>query len=244
MVGVGWMKATSSPRIPASGLFVDQLGARWRRARQRGADVLDLVRDVVHPGAATGEMPTGVSSPKRRQLRRDQQADRQRGRLDALVGNGLDALRKAKIEQAFVGGQGRRQGRRRRNPGDESHAAHAADRTGAACGTRRQVRGLSPGAVGQTDRTALAGTVWSAARRFRTVPTVSEFCEVGLDAGEQRTELPSLSSVSFSSSSLATRSSGARCFWVALNASLREGPPSVRRACSLSRKRFVSSESA
>ncbi len=87
----------------AAGLFVDQLGARVRKMREGGANVLDLVRDVVHPRAALRqEAADGRVLAERAQQLEPALADADERRLDALL---LDerALLDLGAEEALVG---------------------------------------------------------------------------------------------------------------------------------------------
>lgn len=73
----------------AAGRLVDQLGAGVRQLGERGADVLDLVRDVMHPGAALREKAAdGRVLAERSQQLEPALADTDGRRLDALL---LDA---------------------------------------------------------------------------------------------------------------------------------------------------------
>ena len=91
--GVGMDKGNLQTEEAATGDSVDQLGSRRCEIGQSIGDVVDLVRDVVHPGPALGEEP-----PNRRVLpRRREQLDPARAeddgrRLDALVGENLTML--------------------------------------------------------------------------------------------------------------------------------------------------------
>jgi hypothetical protein len=69
--------------------LVDQLGSRIRETRERGADVLDLVRDVMHAGPALREKPPdGSVVAERAEQLEPALADADRRRLHALF---LDA---------------------------------------------------------------------------------------------------------------------------------------------------------
>src|SRR5580765_1313735 len=69
-------------------LFVDELGSVAPERLERGADVLDFERDVVHPRAARGEEATdGRVVLERRQQLDPSVADQDRGCLDPLVGH-------------------------------------------------------------------------------------------------------------------------------------------------------------
>jgi hypothetical protein len=117
------------PEHAAPGRLVDQLGAGRREPAQRRAEVSDLVRDVVHPGAALGEEAADGRVVRERAEQLDAAlADAQRRRLDALL---LDprAMLEARPEETLV----------RRHRGveildrhadvmDRRRAFHAADR--------------------------------------------------------------------------------------------------------------------
>jgi hypothetical protein len=83
--------------------LVDQLGTGIREMRERGADVVDLVRDVVHPGAALREEAAdrGVGAERAQELE-PALADPDRRGLHALL---LDprAMLEPGAEEAFVG---------------------------------------------------------------------------------------------------------------------------------------------
>ena len=55
MHGVGMDERDLEPEEPAPRRFVDQLRAFGGQLVDRGTDVVDLVRDVVHSGTALGE---------------------------------------------------------------------------------------------------------------------------------------------------------------------------------------------
>ena len=82
--------------------LVDQVGTRLEKRRERLPHVVDLVRDVVHPGASLGE-----ESPDRRVLaERPQQldppaAEPHRGGFDALVRNRRPVL-ELRAEEALI----------------------------------------------------------------------------------------------------------------------------------------------
>src|SRR5215218_7591139 len=70
----------------ASRALVDQLSAFGRQLAERDADVLDLVRDVVHPLAALREEPAEVRVlPERDEQFDAVAADQHRDRLDTLL---------------------------------------------------------------------------------------------------------------------------------------------------------------
>ena len=90
------------PEHAVTGMFVDQLDALLREAHERGLDVGDLIRDVVHPLAALRQEPADRSVvPERGEQLDAALADAHRRRLDALV---LDALPmfQPSAEQALV----------------------------------------------------------------------------------------------------------------------------------------------
>ncbi len=145
MVGVGVNEGDLEAEEPPPGTFVDQLGAVGGELVERDADVLHLVRDVVHPGAAAGEELADRCFLAEGGEQLDAiGADLQRRRLDALLGNRLATLQLG-AEEPFVGGQGRVEivdgDAKVMNP----TRLHAADATGAACGAAVRTRGLSPG---------------------------------------------------------------------------------------------------
>src|SRR5262249_31376888 len=83
--------------------LVDQFGTRLRKMRERGADVVDLVSDVVHPGAPRREEAAdGRVLAERAQKLEPALADADRRRFDALF---LDerALLEPCAEAALVG---------------------------------------------------------------------------------------------------------------------------------------------
>ena len=85
---------------------VDELYAFTGESRERDMDIVDLVGDVVHPGAALGEelADRGVGSDGCEQL--DAAVADEHGRcLDALVGNGRAVLQGC-AEKAGVGVEG------------------------------------------------------------------------------------------------------------------------------------------
>jgi hypothetical protein len=82
--------------------LVDQLGARVRQLREGGANVVDLVRDVVHPGAAIREEATdGRVLAERAQQLEPALADADGRGLDALLLHAR-ALLEPCAEQALV----------------------------------------------------------------------------------------------------------------------------------------------
>ncbi len=103
MNGVRVDKRDLEPEEPSMRTLVDQLGSFRSKLVERLADVLDLVRDVVHPWAALGE-----KLPDRRLLaERGEQldavlSDPQRGGLDALIRHGLAVLEQ-RTEEPLVG---------------------------------------------------------------------------------------------------------------------------------------------
>jgi len=103
--GIGVDERDFEPEEPAPGSFVDQLRAAGSKLVEGRADVLDLVRDVVHARAARGEK----FADRRLVTERGEQldavgADPQRRRLDALVRNGL-AMLEPRAEEPLVGRQ-------------------------------------------------------------------------------------------------------------------------------------------
>ena len=100
--GVGMDKGDLQAEEATARGDVDQLGALGRQLLERGADVVDLVGDVVDAGAALGEEAAdrGVVPGRREQLEPGI-ADEDGGRLDALVGDELTVLDDA-TEQALV----------------------------------------------------------------------------------------------------------------------------------------------
>jgi len=82
--------------------LVDQLGARVRQLREGGANVVDLVRDVVHPGAALREEAAdGRILAERAQQLEPARADADERGLDALLLHAR-ALLEPCAEQALV----------------------------------------------------------------------------------------------------------------------------------------------
>src|SRR5919204_2288342 len=72
---------------------VDELRAFGLELAQRRADVVDLVRNVVHTGPSLGEeLADGCLLTERGQQLDPRLADAQRRRLHALVGNGFAVL--------------------------------------------------------------------------------------------------------------------------------------------------------
>jgi hypothetical protein len=86
-----------------AGNDVDQLGPRRREVGQCLADILDLLRDVVHAGTAFREKP-----PNRRVLvgRREQldpaSADQHRCGFDSLIRKGLAVLERPAQEKGVA----------------------------------------------------------------------------------------------------------------------------------------------
>ena len=78
---------------------VDQLRAGARKIRERSVDVLDLVRDVMHPRAALRQEPPdrGVLAERGEKLHAAV-ADAHRGRFDALVVHPFAVLERAAEE--------------------------------------------------------------------------------------------------------------------------------------------------
>ena len=83
-------------------LGVDQLGAFLRKPAELDADVVDLVRDMVHPRASRGEeLPDrGLVAERREQLDAAGADEHGRG-LDALVGH-LRPVLELGAEEALV----------------------------------------------------------------------------------------------------------------------------------------------
>ncbi len=78
---------------PASRGLVDQLSAGAGEVDERGADVLHLVRDVMHPGAALSEEPPdGRVVAERSEQLNAALADAERGGLDSLLVDTLPVL--------------------------------------------------------------------------------------------------------------------------------------------------------
>src|SRR5262245_22541885 len=83
--------------------LVDQLDACPFEAPELRGDILDLVGDVVHPGAAVGEEPTDRRVASRGRQKLDPTSSEEHGRrLDALVAD-LVAVLERRAEQAPVG---------------------------------------------------------------------------------------------------------------------------------------------
>src|SRR5215204_3965625 len=198
-------------------LLVDELGAPVGEVAQGRGEIVDLVGDVVHAGPALGE----------------ELADRRRlpegaHQLDAALthshGHCLDALiierppvLDAAAEQPLVGPD-----RRVEIVDGDSEM-------------------MDPKGLHGPDATYACSSCGAGCGSTRTVPTVSLERD-SASTSERRVARSSRCRVSFSSSAPATRSSGERCFSSKRIAS--SYAPSVRRACSLSRRRLVSSESA
>ena len=88
-------------------LGVDQLGALLREGRDRDPSIVDLVRDVVHAGAALREEPAdrGVLAERREQL--DATVPHSHGRgLDALLLDALTMLEPSAEEPLVRGDRG------------------------------------------------------------------------------------------------------------------------------------------
>src|SRR5688500_4565065 len=84
--GVGMDESDLEAEEPLPRLLVDQVGACGGEAVELGADVVDLVGDVVHARATAGEELTdgGLLAERRKQLD-PAGADEHGRRLDALV---------------------------------------------------------------------------------------------------------------------------------------------------------------
>ena len=91
---------------PGPGLLVDQLGARSGKLGDRGAEVVDLVRDVVHTRPALGEEPPhgGVLLERLEQLDAAV-ADAERRGAHALLLHGRLVF-DVSAEEKFVRAQG------------------------------------------------------------------------------------------------------------------------------------------
>ena len=103
MDGVGMDECDLEAEEALARLGVDQLGARVREPAELGADVLDLVGDVVHAGTALREdAADGRVRDERREQLDPAGADEDGRRLDALV---LDAgpVLELGAEEALVG---------------------------------------------------------------------------------------------------------------------------------------------
>jgi len=90
---VGMHEGDLEPEETLSRLVVDQLDTLFGELVDRGANVGHLVGDMVHPGPTLGQK----LADRRLLAERGQEldatsADGQRGRLDALCGNGLAML--------------------------------------------------------------------------------------------------------------------------------------------------------
>jgi len=91
--GVGVDERDLEPEEPAARPFVDQLGALGNQLVQRLADIVDLVRDVVHARASLGEEPPDRRLVAERREQLDAAGTDPKGRsLDTLLGNGLAVL--------------------------------------------------------------------------------------------------------------------------------------------------------
>src|SRR5918995_1507412 len=198
-------------------LLVDELSPAVGEVAQGRGEIVDLVGDVVHAGPALGEeLADGRLLPEgTHQL--DPALTHSHGHcLDALVLERA-AMLDAAAEQSLVG----------------------ADRLVEILDRDSQM--VDPKGLHGPDATYACSSCGAGCGSTRTVPTVS-LDRDSASTSESRVARSSRCSVSFSSSAPATRSSGERCFSSRRIAS--SYAPSVRRACSLSRRRLVSSESA
>ena len=90
---------------PAARLLVDQLRTGRGEVAERGRDVVHLVRDVVHPGAAArDEAADGRVLAGRSEQLDPSGADEHGRRLDALVGH-AGAVLERRSEEALVRGE-------------------------------------------------------------------------------------------------------------------------------------------
>jgi hypothetical protein len=90
------------PEHPVPWLVVDQLGAAGREIGDRSANVVDLVRDVMHPRAALRqELPDGRVVAERREQLDPVLADADRCSLDTLIVH-AGAVLEAAAEEALV----------------------------------------------------------------------------------------------------------------------------------------------
>src|SRR5262249_977839 len=143
----------------AARLLVDELDSLRRQLVYRGAHVVDLVRDVVHPRPALGQELADRRLPAERGQQLDPTlAHFQRSRLDTLVEDGLAVL-EARAEELLV----RRHGLVEVLDGDAEMVnptgSHAGDATWSASRyppKRLCDRGLSgrPGKAGTSSRSA------------------------------------------------------------------------------------------
>ena len=102
MHGVRVDERDLEPEQPGARLGVDQLGALVREPGERGAQVADLVGDVVHPRPALREKaPDGRLLAEREQQLDAAVADEHGRRLHTLVGHGPAVLERG-AEEARV----------------------------------------------------------------------------------------------------------------------------------------------
>ena len=102
MRGVGVDERDLETEEPRPRLLVDQLRALVGEVSELAAQVADLVRDVVHAGAALREKPAdGRVVAERREELEATVPDAHRGRLHALIGHG-GAVLDGRAEEALV----------------------------------------------------------------------------------------------------------------------------------------------
>ena len=90
---------------PATRRLVDQLSTRIREVRERGAHVLDLVRDVVHARPSFGKEPAdGRVVAKRGQQLEPARSDADRRRFHSLLGDPRPVLEPG-AEEALIRGE-------------------------------------------------------------------------------------------------------------------------------------------
>ncbi len=93
MNGVGVHERNLKPEQPLTRLAVDQLGAFPRELGHGGRQITDLVRDVVHPGAAPREeSPDGGLLAERREELDAISPDTEGSRLDPELHHRLAVL--------------------------------------------------------------------------------------------------------------------------------------------------------
>src|SRR4051794_2246082 len=165
-----------------SRFLVDELDALSGQLAEGRADIGDPVGDVVHAGSALGqELADRRVVAERREELDSPVADPQRRGFDTLVGDGL-AMLDLRPENPLVSGHGLVEILDRDAEMVDSPGLHRGDSIGYSAGSETTL----------------------------TVPTVSLEYESG-SMSESSVSSSTRSSVSFSSSALATRSSAARC---------------------------------
>jgi len=179
-------------------LGVDQLDALSGEIRERCAEIVDLVGDVMHAGPSPGEKsPDGRVVPERSEQLDATLAHLHRRRFDALLLDALAAL-EPRTEHLLV--RPHRLVEIRDGDADvvDSACFHSGDATAGRSGERYEVRSIGVTACG--------------------TPTDSEARDSDSTPARSSTT-SSRRRVSFSSSKPARRSSQTRCFWSSRTAS-------------------------